>query len=78
MLPLVFRLLIFTTIVVVIIVLIKSTKSNSKTKSKKKAIMNFNSRKSIADELLKLQNLKEEGIISEDDFEKLKEKLIED
>lgn len=33
--------------------------------------------KSVADELLKLQNLKEEGIITEDEFQKMKKKLIE-
>ncbi len=32
---------------------------------------------SVADELLKLQNLKEEGIITEKEFEEMKKKLME-
>ena len=32
---------------------------------------------SVADELLKLQNLKEEGIIAEKEFEEMKKKLME-
>lgn len=32
---------------------------------------------SAADELIKLQNLKEDGVITEEEFEKLKSKLLE-
>lgn len=34
-------------------------------------------RNSVADELLKLQNLLEEGVIDEKEFEKMKKKLLE-
>ena len=37
---------------------------------------NNKSMKSISDELLKLQNLREEGIITEEEFQRMKNKLL--
>jgi len=45
--------------------------NNSKKTSKK-----ITKSRTIADELLKLQNLKEEDIISEEEYEKLKNDLL--
>ncbi|MDD3741985.1 MAG: SHOCT domain-containing protein [Bacteroidales bacterium] len=70
------RILIFLLLVVIVYLLYKSFAPSQKDKSQSKAKANLSNSKSIADEILKLQNLKEEGIITEDEFEKMKKKLI--
>lgn len=72
----VFFLIIFALIVVLVIFISKTIKLSHEKKTSyfpkdRKQVS------SIADELLKLQNLKEEGIISEKEFEELKKKLMD-
>lgn len=68
--------MIFLLLVVIVYLLYKSFAPSQKDKSQSNEKTNFSSSKSVADEILKLQNLKEEGIITEDEFEKMKKKLI--
>ncbi len=73
----IFLLVIFALIVVLVIYIVKAIRlNNSKDKTpiqKTKERSNY----SVADELLKLQNLREEGIITEKEFEEMKKKLME-
>lgn len=54
--------------------IISALKSDKKQKNK---IQNINKNKSVVDELLQLQNLLEEGIITKKEFEKMKKQLID-
>lgn len=74
-----FRALYFIVVVGLIIFIvyifikgIKSMDTNKNNQSAKTGTKNT----SVADELLKLQNLREEGIISEEEFQKMKDKLL--
>jgi uncharacterized membrane protein len=63
-----FRILILGIIVLLFYAIIKGILSMSSNKKTPK--------KSIVDELLRLQNLKEEGIITEEEFQHMKKKLL--
>ena len=75
----VFLLVIFALIVVIIVYIVKAIKMNNQKEEKQTPIQRTKERTnySVADELLKLQNLKEEGIITEKEFEEMKRKLME-
>lgn len=74
----IFLLIIFALILVLVVYIIKAIRLNGK-KNKQTPIQKTKERSnySVADELLKLQNLKEEGIITEKEFEEMKKKLME-
>jgi septation ring formation regulator EzrA len=74
----IFLLVIFALVVVIVIYVVKAIKINNK-EEKSTPIQRTKERTnySVADELLKLQNLKEEGIITEKEFEEMKKKLME-
>jgi septation ring formation regulator EzrA len=74
----IFLLVIFALVVVIVIYVVKAIKMNNK-EEKPTPIQRTKERTnySVADELLKLQNLKEEGIITEKEFEEMKKKLME-
>lgn len=65
--------------VVIVVYLVKAIKMNNSKEEKQTPIQKTKERTnySVADELLKLQNLKEEGIITEKEFEEMKKKLME-
>ena len=65
--------------VVIVVYLVKAIKMNNPKEEKQTPIQRTKERTnySVADELLKLQNLKEEGIITEKEFEEMKKKLME-
>ncbi|MDR2009246.1 MAG: SHOCT domain-containing protein [Bacteroidales bacterium] len=65
----VFRILILGVIVLLFYAIIKGILSIDSNKKKPK-------KTSVADELLKLQNLKEEGIITEEEFQQMKKRLL--
>lgn len=69
----IFRLLIFGLIALLVYAVIKGVLSID---SGKKSKNNSSKKASIADELLKLQNLREEGIITEEEFQQMKKKLL--
>lgn len=75
----VFLLVIFALVVVIVIYVIKAIRMNNQKEEKQTPIQRTKERTnySVADELLKLQNLKEEGIITEKEFEEMKRKLME-
>lgn len=75
----VFLLVIFALVVVIVVYVVKAIKMNSPKEEKQTPIQRTKERSnySVADELLKLQNLKEEGIITEKEFEEMKKKLME-
>ncbi|MBO4875380.1 MAG: SHOCT domain-containing protein [Bacteroidales bacterium] len=66
-------------VIVIVICLIKIIKFNNNKEERQTPIQKTKERTnySVADELLKLQNLKEEGIITEKEFEEMKKKLME-
>ena len=72
-------LVIFALVVVIVVYLVKAIKMNNPKEEKQTPIQKTKERTnySVADELLKLQNLKEEGIITEKEFEEMKKKLME-
>ncbi len=74
----IFLLVIFALVVVIVIYVVKAIRMNNK-EEKPTPIQRTKERTnySVADELLKLQNLKEEGIITEKEFEEMKKKLME-
>ncbi|MBO7481577.1 MAG: SHOCT domain-containing protein [Bacteroidales bacterium] len=74
----IFLLVIFALVVVIVIYVVKAIRMNNK-EEKPSPIQRTKERTnySVADELLKLQNLKEEGIITEKEFEEMKKKLME-
>ena len=74
----IFLLVIFALVVVIVVYVVKAIKMNNK-EEKSTPIQRTKERTnySVADELLKLQNLKEEGIITEKEFEEMKKKLME-
>ena len=74
----IFLLVIFALVVVMVIYIVKAIRLGKKEDNptpiqRTKERSNY----SVSDELLKLQNLKEEGIISEKEFEEMKKKLME-
>ncbi|MCF0205868.1 MAG: SHOCT domain-containing protein [Bacteroidales bacterium] len=69
---LVFLLVVFALIVVLVFYLVKAFKMDHKVEEQSKE-----SGTSMADELLKLQALKDKGIISEAEFEEMKKKILE-
>jgi len=71
------RILIFLLAAIIIYLLYKSFIPSQNNKNQSMTKNTSSNPKSVADELLKLQNLKEEGIITEDEFQKMKKKLIE-
>ena len=75
----IFLLVIFALVVVIVVYLVKAIKMNNPKEEKQTPIQKTKERTnySVADELLKLQNLKEEGIITEKEFEEMKKKLME-
>ena len=75
----IFLLVIFALVVVIVVYLVKAIKMNNPKEEKQTPIQRTKERTnySVADELLKLQNLKEEGIITEKEFEEMKRKLME-
>ncbi|MBO7651301.1 MAG: SHOCT domain-containing protein [Bacteroidales bacterium] len=75
----IFLLVIFALVVVIVIYVVKAIKMNNTKEEKQTPIQRTKERTnfSVADELLKLQNLKEEGIITEKEFEEMKKKLME-
>ena len=75
----IFLLVIFALVVVIAVYLVKAIKMNNPKEEKQTPIQKTKERTnySVADELLKLQNLKEEGIITEKEFEEMKKKLME-
>lgn len=75
----IFLLVIFALVVVIVVYLVKAIKKNNPKEEKQTPIQKTKERTnySVADELLKLQNLKEEGIITEKEFEEMKKKLME-
>ena len=75
----IFLLVIFALVVVIVVYLVKAVKMNTPKEEKQTPIQKTKERTnySVADELLKLQNLKEEGIITEKEFEEMKKKLME-
>ena len=75
----IFLLVIFALVVVIVVYLVKAIKMNNPKEEKQTPIQKTKERTnySVADELLKLQNLKEEGIITEKEFEVMKRKLME-
>lgn len=75
----IFLLVIFALIVVIVVYVVKAIKMNNNKEEKPTPIQRTKERTnySVADELLKLQNLKEEGIITEKEFEEMKKKLME-
>ena len=75
----IFLLVIFALVVVIVVYLVKAIKMNNPKEEKQTPIQKTKERTnySVADELLKLQNLKEEGIITEKEFEDMKKKLME-
>lgn len=75
----IFLLVIFALVVVIVVYLVKAIKMNNPKEEKQTTIQKTKERTnySVADELLKLQNLKEEGIITEKEFEEMKKKLME-
>lgn len=75
----IFLLVIFALVVVIVVYLVKAIKMNNPKEEKQTLIQKTKERTnySVADELLKLQNLKEEGIITEKEFEEMKKKLME-
>lgn len=75
----IFLLVIFALVVVIAVYLIKAIRMNNPKEEKQTPIQRTKERTnySVADELLKLQNLKEEGIITEKEFEEMKRKLME-
>ena len=75
----IFLLVIFALVVVIVVYLVKAIKMNNPKEEKQTPIQKTKERTnySVADELLTLQNLKEEGIITEKEFEEMKKKLME-
>ncbi len=75
----VFFLIIFVLIVVLVIYVLKAIRMSRPKEDRQTPIQKTKERSnySVADELLKLQNLKEEGIITEKEFEEMKRKLME-
>ena len=75
----IFLLVIFALVVVIAVYLVKAIRMNNPKEEKHTPIQRTKERTnySVADELLKLQNLKEEGIITEKEFEEMKRKLME-
>ena len=75
----IFLLVIFALVVVIAVYLVKAIRMNNPKEEKQTPIQKTKERTnySVADELLKLQNLKEEGIITEKEFEEMKKKLME-
>ena len=75
----IFLLVIFALVVVIVVYLVKAIRMNNTKEEKQTPIQRTKERTnySVADELLKLQNLKEEGIITEKEFEEMKRKLME-
>lgn len=75
----IFLLVIFALVVVIAVYLVKAIRMNNSKEEKQTPIQRTKERTnySVADELLKLQNLKEEGIITEKEFEEMKRKLME-
>lgn len=75
----IFLLVIFALVVVIVVYIVKAIKMNNPKEEKQTPIQKTKERTnySVADELLKLQNLKEEGIITEKEFEEMKKKLME-
>ena len=75
----IFLLVIFALVVVIVVYLVKAIRMNNPKEEKQTPIQKTKERTnySVADELLKLQNLKEEGIITEKEFEEMKKKLME-
>jgi len=75
----IFLLVIFALVVVIVVYLVKAIRMNNSKEEKQTPIQKTKERTnySVADELLKLQNLKEEGIITEKEFEEMKKKLME-
>ncbi|MBQ1719095.1 MAG: SHOCT domain-containing protein [Bacteroidales bacterium] len=75
----IFLLVIFALVVVIAVYLVKAIRMNNPKEEKQTPIQRTKERTnySVADELLKLQNLKEEGIITEKEFEEMKRKLME-
>lgn len=69
--------MIFLLLAIIVYLLYKSFAPSQKDKNQSTSKTTSSNSKSIADEILKLQNLKEEGIITDDEFEKMKKKLIE-
>lgn len=63
----------------IVVYLVKAIRMNNPKEEKQTPIQRTKERTnySVADELLKLQNLKEEGIITEKEFEEMKRKLME-
>ena len=72
-------MVIFALVVVIAVYLVKAIRMNNPKEEKQTPIQRTKERTnySVADELLKLQNLKEEGIITEKEFEEMKRKLME-
>ena len=75
----IFLSVIFALVVVIVVYLVKAIRMNNPKEEKQTPIQRTKERTnySVADELLKLQNLKEEGIITEKEFEEMKRKLME-
>ena len=75
----IFLLVIFALVVVIVVYLVKAIKMKTPNEEKQTPIQRTKERTnySVVDELLKLQNLKEEGIITEKEFEEMKKKLME-
>ncbi|MBO7133379.1 MAG: SHOCT domain-containing protein [Bacteroidales bacterium] len=78
MIRITFLLVIFALVIVLVIYVVKAIRLGRKEENptpiqRTKERSNY----SVSDELLKLQNLKEEGIISEKEFEEMKKKLME-
>jgi len=74
----IFLLIIFALIVVIAVYVVKAIRINKSKEEEPTPIQRTKERSnySVADELLKLQNLKEEGIITEKEFEEMKKKLM--
>lgn len=70
------RILIFLLLIIIVYLLYKSFAPSQKDKNQSTNKMTSSNSKSVADEIMKLQNLKEEGIITDDEFKKMKKKLI--
>ncbi|MDD4149300.1 MAG: SHOCT domain-containing protein [Bacteroidales bacterium] len=77
MIRIVYLIVVFILIIAMSYWIYKIVNASKKDIGQKKKIQNINKHKSVVDELLQLQNLLEEGIISEKEFEKMKKKLID-
>lgn len=77
MIRIVYLIVVFILIIAMSYWIYKIVNASKKDRGHKRKIQNINKSKSVVDELLQLQNLLEEGIISEKEFEKMKKKLID-